>query len=240
MQYKYCDDGSFEDFASGRVIIHKPGFTNFPVRLAQEIFCRCLFYLKDKTKLCLYDPCCGSGYMLTVLGLLNYDIIETVVASDCDDGALETAERNLRLLTVPGMNERIRHLLGLHAQFNKASHLQAAESAERLKSLIIKGREINTLTFNADILSENILKYNNFRADIVFTDIPYGNLVPWQKEEGRHTNHLLENLLPILKPDSVVAVCANKQQAIHSDKFIRKEKQKIGKRKFEIFKLHEG
>lgn len=84
MNYKYFNDDNFEDFASGRVIYHKTGMPNFPVRLAGEIFFRCLQYT-DKKDITLYDPCCGSSYMLTVLGLLNIQEIENIVASDISE-----------------------------------------------------------------------------------------------------------------------------------------------------------
>lgn len=237
MQYKHCHNDNFEDFASGRVILHKSGFPNFPVRLAQEIFCHCLSYLKIKTNICVYDPCCGSGYMLTVLGLLNFNLLETIVCSDCSNKALDATEQNLNLLTKSGINERINHLQTLYRQFNKTSHLQAIESAQTLLNCINEKHKINTVTFNANILSNNILTDKNFKADIVFTDIPYENMVSWQKEDEHDTNNLLENLLPVIKPSSIIAICSNKQQRIQSDKYIRLEKQQIGKRKFEIFTL---
>jgi hypothetical protein len=66
MVYKYFPKNNYEDFSSGRVIFHKSGYPNYPVRLAGETFCRCLKYI-DKTKdLCIYDPCCGSAYMLPI------------------------------------------------------------------------------------------------------------------------------------------------------------------------------
>jgi len=95
MQYKYCDNDNFEDFASGRVMIHKSGYPNFPVRLAQEIFCRCVDYFKDKNNIFIYDPCCGSGYMTTAIGLLDHKLLKSIICSDCDDEALKIAKQNL-------------------------------------------------------------------------------------------------------------------------------------------------
>lgn len=42
MVYKYCENRNFEDLASGKVIVHRVGYPNFPVRLAQEIISRSL------------------------------------------------------------------------------------------------------------------------------------------------------------------------------------------------------
>ncbi len=48
MEYKYCENGNFEDLASGRVIYGTPGVPNFPVRLGNEIYRRCVEYLLGK------------------------------------------------------------------------------------------------------------------------------------------------------------------------------------------------
>ena len=44
MEYRYSNDKNYEDFVSGRVLYNYKGITNFPARLAQEIFGRCLKY----------------------------------------------------------------------------------------------------------------------------------------------------------------------------------------------------
>ena len=248
MQYKYCQNENFEDYASGRVILHKHGFPNFPVRLAQEIYCRCLSYVKNKADICIYDPCGGSGYMLTVLGFLNFAAIKTIVCSDLNGEALEIADKNLNLLTVGGLEKRISRLQSLYTQFNRQSHLEAIESAKNLMDLIQEDHRINTITFQADILSKNIKNIKdipgdkNFQADIVFTDIPYGNLISWRgnpenEDDNTEISNLLDNLIPVIHSESIVAVCSNKRQKIWSEKYIRLEKQQIGKRKFEIFNL---
>jgi hypothetical protein len=245
MEYKYCHNKNFEDFAAGRVLLHRPGFPNFPVRLAQEIFLRCVGYSQNKTNLCVYDPCCGSGYMMTVIGLLNLNSVGTVVCSDCDDGALEAAGQNLKLLTVAGMRERINHLRNLYAQFNKTSHQQAIDGAVKLQASLTgahnEGHTINAFAFKADILAADALKHRDFKADIVFTDVPHGNLTPWHGEgetgaghrpdkpqtgaghppdnsqtgAGLMPDNLLVNLRPVLKPGSVVAICSDKKQRVH-------------------------
>ena len=45
MVYKFFQKNNYEDFSSGRVILHKPKNPDFPVRLAGEIFCKCLEYI---------------------------------------------------------------------------------------------------------------------------------------------------------------------------------------------------
>ncbi len=86
MQYKYTDKINYQDYASGRVPYHRTGRPNFPVRLASEIFQRCLAYA-DLDQVSLYDPCCGGAYMLTVIGLLHGDRIKKIYGSDIDKEA---------------------------------------------------------------------------------------------------------------------------------------------------------
>src|SRR5690606_38122627 len=122
-------NANYEDFSSGRVLYHIKGMTNFPVRLAQEIYGRCLEYSLKKEDILLYDCCCGGGYLITVLGFLNQDTITKIVGSDVDLELLEIAKKNLSLLTLEGMDNRIREIEKMIEDFNKESHIRARESA---------------------------------------------------------------------------------------------------------------
>ena len=93
MKYRYAEKDNYENFASDRVLYHGSGMTNFPVRLAQEIYGRCLQYSSKKNNICLYDCCCGGGYLLTVLGFLNQDTIGRIMGSDINLELLNTAKR---------------------------------------------------------------------------------------------------------------------------------------------------
>ncbi|QHQ63175.1 hypothetical protein Ana3638_22345 [Anaerocolumna sedimenticola] len=92
MEYRYSNNKNFEDFASGRVIYNYKGITNFPARLAQEIFGRCLEYSNKKNDIGIYDCCCGGGYMLTILGFMNADIISEITGSDINPDAVTKAK----------------------------------------------------------------------------------------------------------------------------------------------------
>ena len=99
LNYKYIENKNFEDYASGRVIYQKSGFPNFPVRLSSEIFMTCLDIIgKMDSKITIYDPCCGGGYLLTVLGLMFGDKINSIYASDISEEAVELAKENLNTL----------------------------------------------------------------------------------------------------------------------------------------------
>lgn len=236
MVYQYCENRNFEDLASGRVLIHKNGSTNFPVRLAQEIFGRCLHYLDDPDHICIYDPCCGGGYLLTVLGFLNFENIQTLLASDISDEAVRLAGENLALLHRDGMEQRIRQLEHLLSSYHKDSHDGALCSAARL-SKILTGttHEIEHRVFQTDLLSADPFGNMDFKADVIFTDVPYGNLTQWQN--GKGDVRLPDLLLPVAKAGTVVAICSDKSQKFRSEYFQRMEKQAVGKRMFWIYRL---
>ena len=121
MAFRMTTDRNFGDLASGTVLHSAPGFPAFPVRLAQEMFLRSMSFLEQDTAT-LWDPCCGSGYMATVLGVLNRDRIREVVCSDVSKDALQLARKNLRLLTLDGLAERAATLRRRAAEFDKPGY----------------------------------------------------------------------------------------------------------------------
>lgn len=231
MQYKYAVNDNYEDFASGRVLYHARGVPNFPVRLINEIYLRCLEYSNKKKDICLYDCCCGGGYSLTVLGFLNQQSISKIIASDIDYKMIEIAKLNLSLLSKEGIKRRIDEIHLYYEQFNKKSHRDAAESAIRLSKLIQK--EIEVQIFQANALQP--IQYD-IKPDIIITDVPYGKLVDWQ-EGTDEINLLMESLSKICSNETVVAISMDKKQKINNMHFKRLEKQNVGKRRFEIYKL---
>lgn len=112
MVYRYSPNGNYEDYASGRVLYGARGVPNFPVRLIQEIFLRAANFSPRKNELSVCDCCCGGGYSLTVLGLLNPERIARIWASDIDPEMLKVAGKNLSLLTPAGMAARLDQLKG--------------------------------------------------------------------------------------------------------------------------------
>src|SRR5512145_1475703 len=115
MQYKYVKEQlDYSDFSSGRVFYSLPGHPAFPVRLASEIFQRCLAYRKTiygiSAPCTLYDPCCGAAYHLSVLGYLHGEHIQEVIASDIDERSVRLAKRNLALLSMEGLDQRINEI----------------------------------------------------------------------------------------------------------------------------------
>lgn len=231
MEYKYGKNDNYEDFSSGRVLYHIRGMTNFPVRLAQEIFGRCLQYSPKKRDICLYDCCCGGGYLLTVLGFLNQDTIEKIIGSDINIQLLEIAKKNLSLLSKEGIDRRIAEIDEMIVNYQKQSHLEAKNSAIALKNLIKK--DIRFEVFQFDVLKNISLEEE---PDIIITDVPYGNMVNWTGDEENFIDKLLDSLYEICSPYTIIGLCMNKKQKVINEKFIRLERQKIGKRKFEILR----
>ncbi|HET9280036.1 MAG TPA: hypothetical protein VFN95_17700 [Flavitalea sp.] len=250
MQYKYAKEQlDYADFSSGRVFYSLPGHPAFPVRLASEIFQRCMaqretIYGKS-TSCTLYDPCCGAAYHLSVLGYLHREHIQEVIASDIDEKAVALAGRNLGLLHVDGLDKRIHELSGMLEEYGKESHREALRSASVLKkrlSSFTGSPPLETRVFEASATDWNKIskhiKPNS--VDIVFTDVPYGRHSQWRDadldELQNPLTSMLDTMLGVLSPSSVVAVASDKgQKAVH-EQFQRIEHFQIGKRRVVILR----
>ena len=231
MEYKYGKNQNYEDFSSGRVLYQVEGMTNFPVRLAQEIYGRCLEHSPKKTNITLYDCCCGGAYLLTVLGFLNQDTIGKIFGSDINEEILHIAEKNLSLLTREGIDQRIKEIEEMISNYEKQSHIDAKNSAIKLKALI--KADIQFKVFQGDAIKDINLQE---KPDIIMTDVPYGNIVSWSGNEGNFIDRLLDSLYEISTSDTIIGLCMDKKQKAKNHKFKRLEKQQIGKRRFEILR----
>jgi tRNA G10 N-methylase Trm11 len=230
MEYRYGKNDNYENFSSGRVLYHQNGVTNFPVRLAQELYGRCLEHSIKKENICLYDCCCGGGYLLTVLGFLNQDSIGEIIGSDIDSHSTKIAEKNLSLLGYDGIDQRILEIQNMFSQYHKQSHLDAEKSAVELKKMI-NNPTLKTNVFSADALQEIKL---NIKPDIIIVDVPYGELVTWKGSEQNYLDALLNTLSMLCHSNTILGICMDKSQKVTNKFFVRLEKQTIGKRKFEI------
>lgn len=249
MQYKYeTTDRDFSDFASGRVFYSLPGHPAFPVRLASEIFQRCLAHreaLYGVTTPCrLYDPCCGAAYHLSVLAYLHRKHIREIIASDIDEKAAELAKRNLGLISLEGLDQRISEIQTMIEQYNKDSHREALKSAYALEAKVSVEEPqypISTETFPSSAIDGRTMlehiKPNS--VDIVFTDVPYGQHSEWQKTDGSSNPiaSLLEALTPVLSDSGIVAIASDKGQKASHGAYQRLEQFQIGKRRVVILKL---
>src|SRR5215217_5982796 len=157
MQYKYEKAVvDYSDLASGRVFYSSPGYPAFPVRLASEIFQRCLAYrasIYQETSACtLYDPCCGTAYHLSIIAYLHGARLREIIASDIDEKAVAFAKRNLGLLSLAGLDQRILEITSMLNEYKKDSHREALASAQLLRDKIaalVQERPLATSVFQA-------------------------------------------------------------------------------------------
>src|SRR6266571_4139922 len=215
MAYTTTGRRDFGDLASGKVLHSAPGFPAFPVRLADEIFRRAVAFV-DRPNVSLWDPCCGSGYLATVVGLLNRDRLRDVLCSDVSEEAIAIAARNLLLLTRGGLANRARTLRERAAEFDKPGYADAAEAAHRLAVLLdAHGGDLPARAIRANALDPSSLAaaLPPSTPDLVITDVPYGRQTAWTDPAGAHdpdpVTRLSEALGEVLRPDAVVAICGS-------------------------------
>ncbi|MDB5054527.1 MAG: hypothetical protein JWM44_2577 [Bacilli bacterium] len=225
---------SYEDFASGRVLLHASGTTAFPVKLASEIFLRGKSLLQSrsaKKKYSLLDPCCGGAHLLTTIGVLNGQYLNLIAGSDIDGRVIEVAKSNLSMVNEDGIQNRLEQIKKMYSEYRKESHWEAIGSAERLKQMILERRStIETVCFQLDVTNSQFVPWTKDTFDIAITDVPYGELVEWRSAEDNPMNRLLENLLNVLSPNAVVIIVSDKKQIINNSNYNRLERLKIGKR----------
>lgn len=105
-----------------RIIIHCIETKKLiPVRLALEIYERCLQYSNKRKDIVLYDCCCGGAYMLTILGLLKSNTISKIYGSDIHLKSIKLASDNLGLLSERGIIKRRGELEALYNNHRKAT-----------------------------------------------------------------------------------------------------------------------
>ena len=242
LEYRYASDESREHFASGRVLYNTKGAAPFPVRLADEIVQRCFALLEERGHpgpYTIYDPCCGSGYLLAVIGLLHGPRIRAALGSDINEAMLDAARRNLSLLTEAGMRARTEQLRELYTRFGKPSHREALESAAILERCRARGSIGLIEAFPADITAgtpEFFLSGGFGPVDIVIADLPYGHLTGWQGGAGDPAARMLDSLHPAVRPGaSVVALIGDKTLKLRHERYRRLALLKAGKRQIALF-----
>jgi 16S rRNA G966 N2-methylase RsmD len=245
MKYLFATERqNYSDYASGRVFYSLPEHPAFPIRLASEILQRCFAKRETVDRCVLYDPCCGGAYHLATLAYLHWERIDTILGSDVDKDALALAERNLALLTTPGLERRIAEIDRMQVAYNKASHEEALRSTERLQRRLqtaLTSHQIKTRLFYADAMDSDAIQNElaGTHIDVIFTDVPYGKRSMWQSGRASQTpmDRLLESLLPILSSDTIVAIACNKQQKARHERYRQIERFRVGKRQVFILQL---
>lgn len=251
MPYHFVQErDDYTDLAAGAVLYSLPGQTAFPVRLASEIFQRCQAHLHRRDRVApytVYDPCCGSAYLLVTTAYLHWSAIAEIIASDADPTVQPLAERNLALLTLAGIETRITQLAQLQQQFGKPAHAQALASAERLRNRLLAVQQIHpihTATFVANALDGDALcrQLPTGAIDIILTDLPYGQQTTWQDADPTLAApapawQLLAALRAVMNPATILAVTTTKAQKVAHDAYQRVEQFQLGKRRTTFFML---
>ena len=232
MQYRYViEKENYEDFAAGRVLLSQGGTTAFPVRLASEIFQRCAAYFPTGQRLRVYDPCCGSGYLLTVIGWLHGARIQSLHGSDIDADIVRLAIDNLSLLTTVGLDARRDTLRDLAAAYHKPSHQDALASLERLRQRLPTA-PIATQTWAADALQPSA---DSASVDLIICDVPYGKVTGWQADaDDNLIAALLQAQADVLVSGGIAAVVSDKSQPATYPRYRRLQRETIGNRRFLI------
>ena len=254
MHYQFAKErADYSDLASGRVFYSLPGHPAFPIRLADEILQRCLARraANHLTGSCvLYDPCCGAAYHLSVLACLHWHSFREVIGSDIDPKAVSVAGRNLGLLSANGLAKRMGEISEMFGLYGKVSHKEALESAHRLRNRIgtlTKEHPLKTRIFQANALDGTMLRQNlkGTSVDIVFVDVPYGLHSQWRNPDsnsapGNSLWRMLNALLGVLIPTSIVAVASDKRQKASHEGYQRIEQFQLGKRRVVLLKPAPG
>ena len=245
MHYQFAKaHPDYSDLASGRVLYSRPGHPAFPVRLASEIFQRCMAIRTAhhlSSPCVLFDPCCGGAYHLSVLGYLHRECIREIIGSDVDEEAIVLAQQNLALLSRSGFDRRIQEITELLDRFGKASHQEALKSAIVLQRTVASQEQkypLKIRTFLANATDSKALCDNLKRekVDIVLTDVPYGQCSRWTSTDSEVSPSeplwsMLSALLGVLAPTGIVAIVSDKRQKIRHQNYERLEQFQVGKRR---------
>jgi len=228
MQYRYVTEKhNYEDYAAGRVILSQSGMTSFPVRLVSEIFQRCASYFPSDQRLRLYDPCCGGGYLLTVLGFLHGEQLLYLHGSDIDAERVALASSNLHLLTDTGLDLRRATLQQLADTYGKQSHDDALQSLDRLTP-----PNLPSFTWVSDAFQQSADAQS---VDLMICDVPYGNVTTWQSTDGSDPiTRLLDAQFDTLVIGGIVAIISDKTQRATHPNYHQRQHETLGKRRIMI------
>jgi tRNA G10 N-methylase Trm11 len=193
------------------VLRSAPGYPGFPVRLGSELFERAVRVLDRREPLTVWDPCCGSGQLVTTISLLHQEQVGEIIATDIDPAALALAEKNLALLTKHGLTARRAEIAKLSDRFGKDSHALALAAADRLQARVRSSDPIEVRARRADIFDVSTLAQavEGASIDLVITDLPYGRQTYWQgssPQDGVEVDAMLANLSSVLPHHAVIVL----------------------------------
>jgi hypothetical protein len=234
------------DLASGKVLFSRPGLTAFPVRLGNELFLRAVALLEAVGRhppYHVYDPTCGGGYLMTILCLLNPQLIARLSMSDISPEAISIAAKNVKLLSAEGMLERQAELAALAKVSGRESHTAAEASAAILHTWLDRRSSAlqQTSIFEADATDPDAIRAHfpaNSSIDIGFADMPYELHSSWRTEATDSTvpeMKVLSTFADLSVP--IVILATRKGLRLANPRYRRAAKLKNGHRVLWIFEL---
>ncbi|MBQ2546826.1 MAG: hypothetical protein II836_00955 [Clostridia bacterium] len=206
MQYRFAGRGDYSYLASGNVLKHFTGMPCFPVRLTLELFGRAKEAV-GRDRLRVYDPCAGSGFSLSAMGIAMQREIEAIYASDVDPACVEAARCNTSLLSREGLAAARERLADRGASAERLA--QYDEAAAKILPLLA-GEPPRVTVFRHDILASTPSLPEP--VDFLFADLPYGIMTEWQTDAAASdpAERFFENIVPLLAPGGVAAVAGRK------------------------------
>lgn len=247
MAYRFATERpDYSDLASGTVLRSAPGRPGFPARLAEELLLRVLAHLPEPVRAkgaALWDPCCGTGHLAAVLGLLHRSRLSSVAASDADPDAAGIAERNLALLSSGGLAQREAELRAAAGETGRSPLAERADAAGRLAAgLAERGGPLPWAVRTADAFLPEPPQVWEWAAgpapievDAVITDVPYGGLSAWRGAvPGTGPEELpaalISALAPVLPDHAVIAVSARARKVALPSGVRAVERLRVGQR----------
>jgi tRNA G10 N-methylase Trm11 len=222
---------NYEHFAAGRVLLSQAGMTSFPVRLASEIFQQAKALI-GKEKLRVYDPCCGSAYLLSTLGFLHHEAIEALYGSDIRMDALLLAKKNLAMLSREGLLARRETIQALYEQYGKDSHREALESCDVLLESLPRA-PIETGLWLGDATAQSL---GAETVDLLICDVPYGDKVHWEGKADEPIFQLLEAHSQSLANNALLVLVSDKGQKAAHSAYQRVQQATHGKRRITMLR----
>ncbi|WP_226367884.1 rRNA methyltransferase [Pseudonocardia sp. ICBG162] len=185
MQYRHAPAANHA--ALDAVLASAPGRPTLPVRLTVELAGRARAHLPADAPLTVWDPCCGAGVTLTVLGLLVPGLAR-LVGTDADPEPLDLARRNLALLDPGGLTARAADLDALAARHDKPSYADAATAARTLVPASTPAWSVAPADARDTAAVRSVLagagRYGT-GPDLVLADLPHGHRTTWAASPTR-------------------------------------------------------
>lgn len=208
MEYRHAPAADRADLDA--VLVSAPGRPTLPVRLTLELFGRALSFL-NSGPVTVWDPCCGAGTTLTVLGLCRGSALSGLVGSDVDPSPLDLARRNLALLDPGGLDARGAELEALALRHAKPGYSAAAAAARRLNASPVP---YELAVADATDVAATAGLVERHRPRVVIADLPHGVQTGWSGSTDDAGAELVTALASVLAPDAVIAVSGRGRKVV--------------------------